>query len=80
MPIIEWLLTIRSFSICQMFVLTKTFVPHEQFDLDIILKVTTAICILNLAHLNSSTNPSQASNQAALDVLLFASVGSTNIG
>ena len=36
---------------CQMFVLTKTFVPYDQFDLDIILKVTAAIYILNLADL-----------------------------
>ena len=34
---------------CQMFDLTKTFVPYEQFDLDIILKVTAAIFNLNYA-------------------------------
>ena len=73
-------MTIVSFSICKMIVLTKTFVPFEQFDLDIIPKVTTDIYNLNLADLNCSTNLSQASNQADLDVLLFASVGSTNKG
>ena len=77
MPIIEWPLTARSFSICQIFVLTMTFVPYEQFDLDIILKVTTAIYILNLADLNGGTNPAQVSYRAALGVLLFAFVKST---
>ena len=62
-----------------MSVLTKTFVPYEQFDLDIILKVTTATYILNLAHMNGGTYPPQASYQAVLGVLLFASVGSTNM-
>ena len=36
------------FSICQIIVLTKTFIHHEQFDLDIILKVTAALFNLNL--------------------------------
>ena len=74
MPIIEWLLTTRSFSIYQMFVLTKTFVPSELFDLDIILKVTAATYFFNLAHMNGGTYPTQASYQAVLGVLLFASV------
>ena len=63
-----------------MFVFTKTFIPYGQFDLDIILKVTAAIIILNLAHMNGSTNPWQASYQATLDVLLFASVWSNQLG
>ena len=67
----------RSFSICQMFVLSKTFIPYEQFDLDFILKVTAAIYILTLADSNGSTKLLQASNQAVLGVLLFAS---TNMG
>ena len=62
-----------------MFVLTKTFVPYEQFDLDNILKVTAASHILNLADLNSGTNHPQASYQAVLGVLLFASVEFTNM-
>ena len=62
-----------------MTVLTKTIVPYEQFDIDIILKVTAAIYNLNLVDLNCSTNLSQTSNQADLGVLLFASVGSTNM-
>ena len=67
-------------SICQQIVLSKTFVPFEQFDLDIILKVTEAIYILNLADLYCGTNSLQASNKAVLGVLLFASIGSTNMG
>ena len=51
-----------SFSIRQMIVLTKTFIPYEQFDLDIILKVTAAIYnefgTFELQHKSS-----QASNQ-----------------
>ena len=62
-----------------MIVLTKTFVPYEHFDLDIILKVMAAICYLNLADLNCRTNLPQASIQAVFIVLLFAFVGSTNI-
>ena len=62
-----------------MIVLTKTFVPYEQFDLDIILKVTAAIFDMNLADLNCCTYLPQASNQAVFNVLLFASVGSTNM-
>ena len=46
----------------------KTFVPNEQFDLDIIPKVTAAIINLNLADLNCGTNLPQASNQ---DVLMY---------
>ena len=30
---------------CQMIILTRTFIPDEQFDLDIILKVTADILI-----------------------------------
>ena len=79
MPNIEWLLT-RSFTMCQMFVLTKALVTYELFDLDIILKVRAAINILNLVDLNGGTNPPQASNQAVFGVFCFASVGSTNMG
>ena len=78
MPIIEWVLTIF-FSICQTFVLAKTIIPYEQFGLDIIIKVTANIYILNFGDLNSGTNPPQACNQAVLCVLLFASIGSTNM-
>ena len=46
MPTIEWLLTTTSFSICQMILLSMTYVPYEQSDLDIILKVTTAKFII----------------------------------
>ena len=63
-----------------MIVLTMTFVPYEQFDFDIILKVTAATYYLNLADLNGGTNLPKASNQSVLGVLLFASVGSTNMG
>ena len=67
------------FLMFQMFVLTKTFVPYEQYDLNKILKVTAAIYNLNLADLNSSTNPPQACYQAVLGALMFATVGSTKI-
>ena len=63
----------------QMIVLTKTFIPYEQFDLDIILKVTAAIFNMDFADLNWGTNFPQASYQAVLGVLLFAYVGSTNM-
>ena len=63
-----------------MIVLTKTFVPYEQFDLDIILKVTAAIDNLNLADMNCGTNRPKACHQAVLGVLLFASVGSITMG
>ena len=59
---------------------TKTFVPYEQYDLDIILNVPTAIYNLNLADLNCSTILPQASNQAVLGVFLVATVGSINMG
>ena len=62
-----------------MIVLTKNFVPYDQFDLGIILKVTAAIFYLNLADFNCHTKLPQASNQALFNVLLFASVGSTNM-
>ena len=52
MHIIDWLLTTTSFSISQMFVFSISFASYEQFDLDIIPKVTGAIFILNLADLN----------------------------
>ena len=58
----------------------KTFIPYEQFDLYIILKVTYAIHNLNFADRNCSTNLLQGSNQAVLGVLLFGSIGSTNMG
>ena len=80
MSIIGWLLTTIFFSICQIFVFTKTIVPYDQFDLDIILKVTAAVYILNLAVLNGGTNSLQACNHAVLGILLFASTGSTNMG
>jgi len=63
-----------------MIVFPKTFVLYAQFDLDIILKVTAAIYDLNVAHLNCHTNLPQVSKQAVWGVLLFASVGSTNMG
>ena len=56
-----------------MIVLTMTFVPYEQFDLYIILKVTAALYILNLADLIGGTNLPQASYQTVLGVLMFAS-------
>ena len=58
-----------------MIVHTKAFIPYEQFDFDITLKVKAAIFNLNLAYLNCPTNLSQASYQDVLSVLLFASVG-----
>ena len=69
-------------SVCQMIVQTKTFihVPYKQFDLDIILKVTAAIDDLNLEDLNCGTNLPKACHQTILGVLLFVSVGSTNMG
>ena len=60
-------------------VLTKTFGQYEQFDHDIILKVTAAIYNLYLTDLNCSTCLTQASNQAELGVLLFPFVRSTNM-
>ena len=63
-----------------MIVLTKTFIPYKQFDLDIVLKVTAAIDDLNLADLNCGTNLPKARHQDIYDVLMFASVGSTNVG
>ena len=60
-----------------MIVLTKTFIPYEQFDLDSILKVTAAIDDLNLADM--SCGP-KAHYQAIVDVLLSVSIGSTNMG
>ena len=58
-----------------MIVLTKTFIPYQQFDLDI----TAAIYNLNLADLNHSIYLPQESYQAVLGVLMFVSVGSTNM-
>ena len=49
-------------SMCQMILLTMTYVPYEQFDLDIILKVTAAIYNLNLADLHYGTNIPQENN------------------
>ena len=72
-------LTTESFLICQMIVLTKTFIPYEQFDLDIILKVTVAVDNMNLADLKCGTNLLKARHQAILGVLLFAFVGSVNM-
>ena len=37
----------------------QTFLAYEQFDLNIILKVTTAILNMDLADLNWGTNPTQ---------------------
>ena len=66
-------------------VLTKTSIPYEQFDHDIILKVTAAIYNRNLADLKCGTSLPQSNNQAVLGVLLFGcivvcTVGSTNMG
>ena len=63
-----------------MILLTMTYVPYEQFDLDIILKVTAAIYNLNLADLHCGTNIPQENNQAVLGVLLFTCVKPTNMG
>ena len=63
-----------------MIVLTNTFVPYEQFDLEPILKVTAATYCLSLADLNCGTKLPKASNQAVLDILFFASIVLTNIG
>ena len=63
-----------------MIVLTNTFLPYEQFDLDIILKITAATYYLNFADLNCGTNLPKASNQAVLGELLFDFIGSTNMG
>ena len=62
-----------------MIVLTNSYLPYEQFDIDFILKVTKATYYVNLADLNFGTNLPQASIQANLGVLLFASVGPANI-
>ena len=63
-----------------MIVLSKTFKPYEQDDLDIILKVTATIFNMDFADLNWGTNLQQASYQAVLGtMLLFAYVGSTNM-
>ena len=62
-----------------MIVLTKTFIPYEQFDLDIIHKVTVAIDYMNLADLKRGTNLLKARHQAVLGVLLFAFVGPANM-
>ena len=59
-------------------VLTKTFVPSEQFDLDI-LKVTSAIYYLRMANLSGTKILQKASNQAVLGVLLFWLIGFTNM-
>ena len=45
-----------------MIILAKTFIPYEQFDLDIILRVIAAR--LNVADLNYCTNLPEESNQA----------------
>ena len=63
-----------------MIVLTKTFVPYQQFDLNTILNVTAAIDNLNLVDSNCGIYLPQASNEAVLGVLMFSSVGSTNMG
>ena len=62
-----------------MIVLSKTHIPYDQFDLDIILKVTAAIFNMDLADLNRGTSFPQASYRAVLGVLLFAYKGSTNM-
>ena len=67
-----------SILIGQMIVLTKTFKPYEQFDLDIILKVMAAFYNMILADFNCITNLPQAINQAVLGVL-FASIEFTNM-
>ena len=63
----------------QMIVLTKPFVPYDHLDLHTILKATAAIYNLNLADLNCGKSLLQASYQAVLGVLLFASLQSTNM-
>ena len=63
-----------------MIVLTKTFVPYQQFDLNTILNVTAAIDNLNLVDSNCGIYLPQAGNEAVLGVLMFSSVGSTNMG
>ena len=45
---------------CQMIVFTMPFIPYEQFDVDILPKVTAAIYIMNIADLNGGTNIPQA--------------------
>ena len=63
-----------------MIVLTKTFIPYEQFDLDLSFKVTAAILNLILADLNCGTNLLQASYQAVMmHCVQFSSRGSTNL-
>ena len=59
---------------CQIIVPAKTSrsVPYNQFDLDIILKVTAAISNMDLAELNWGTDLPQGSYQTVLGVLLFA--------
>jgi len=66
-------------SICQMNLPDMTFVPYEPFDLDPFLKVTAAICKLTLPNLNCGTNLLGAGNHNVSAVLLFASLGSTNM-
>jgi len=56
-----------------------TFIPYQPFDLDPFLKVTAAICILTLPNLNLGTNLLEAGNHNVSGVLLFASLGSTNM-
>jgi len=56
-----------------------TFKPYQPFDLDPFLKVTAAICILTLPNLNLGTNLLEAGNHNISGVLLFASLGSTNM-
>ena len=62
-----------------MVVLTKNFLPYEQFDLDITLQFMTAISNMDLLGLNGDTSLPQAINQAVLGVLVFAYLGSTNM-
>ena len=80
MLIIQCLLSTVSFSIDQKSALTKAFIPNEQFDRDLILKVTLATYYLDFASLNCGTNLPKANNQPVLGVLLFASIRSTNMG
>ena len=51
----KWLFTTAPFSKCQMSVLTMTFVPYEQYDLYIILKVTEDWEKIKIAILNGWT-------------------------
>ena len=56
---------------CQLIVLTKNLVPYEQFNHDIIFKVTATIYNPKFEDSNCGTNLPGASNQAVLGVLML---------